>query len=122
MDSPNRFNDCIYIVELSIGDLGTLFLPISSTQKILAIRFFLNAPQETLEIVFRWLDAIPFAGRMVFPGKTYTVNLFHRAHSPLVRVLAHPGDDEVDPEHVAYFLHYKLFAARAEADLYTTAG
>jgi hypothetical protein len=53
------------------------------------------------------------------PGKTYSVYLFHRAHPSLVRVIAHPGEDEVDLEHVAFLLRYKLFAARAGADLHS---
>jgi hypothetical protein len=41
---------------------------ISSTQKIPAIRFFLNALQDTPEIFFRRLDAQPFSRRMAFSG------------------------------------------------------
>ena len=85
-------------------------VPISSTQKIPAIRFFLNAPQELIDIFVRRPDSSPFAGRMVFPGKTYFVNLFRRARPSLVREIAHPGDDDVDPEHIAFLLRYKLFA------------
>jgi hypothetical protein len=59
---------------------------------------------------------------MVFPGKVYSVNIFHRARPSIVRVIAHPGDDEVDPEHVVFLLRYKLFAARAEADLHSMDG
>ena len=48
-------------------------VPISSTRKIPAIRFFLIAPQEQIDI-FHWrLDSSPYAGRMKFPGKTYSV-------------------------------------------------
>ncbi len=165
-DSPNRFRDCIYITQLSSGELDSLFpdeaallrhrskvqdtvqqawcelmtdtpvpktadelfkkmqrtaVQISSTHKIPAIRFFLNAPQEQLDIFYRRLDSSPYAGRMKFPGKIYSVNLFHRARPSLVRVIAHPGDDDVDPEHVAFLQRYKLFAARADADLYSMA-
>ena len=91
---------------------------ISPSQKISAIRYFLNATQEQIDIFHRRLDAYPFAGRLVLPGKTFPVNLFHRARPSLVRVIAHPGDDDVDPEHLAFLLRYKLFAARAEADLH----
>ena len=70
---------------------------ISPSQKISAIRYFLNAPQEQIDIFHRRLDAYPFAGRLVLPGKTFSVNLFHRARPSLVRVIAHPGDDDVDP-------------------------
>jgi hypothetical protein len=58
---------------------------------------------------------------MVFPGKVYSVNIFHRARPSIVRVIAHPGDDELDMEHVAFLLRYKLFAAHAEADLHSMA-
>ena len=91
---------------------------ISPSQKISTIRYFLNAPQEQIDIFHRRLDAYPFAGRLVLPGKTFSVNLFHRARPSLVRVIAHPGDDDVDPEHLAFLLRFKLFAARAEADLH----
>ena len=91
---------------------------ISPSQKISAIRYFLNAPQEQIDIFQRRLDSNPFASRLVLPGKTYSVNLFHRARTSLVRVIAHPGDDDVDPEHLAFLLRYKLVAARAEADLH----
>jgi hypothetical protein len=134
-DSPNRFKDCIYITELSRGEIDSLFpdeaallshrskieamvqqawqslmpdipdplktVNIYSSQKISAIRFFLNARQELIDIFTRQLDSSPFAGRMVFPGKTYFVNLFHRACPSLVRVITHPGDEEVDPDHIA---------------------
>ena len=91
---------------------------ISPSQKISAIRFFLNAPQELIDIFHRRLDSHPFACRLVLPGKTYSVNLFYRARPSIVRVIAHPGDVDVDPEHLAFLLRYKLFAARAEADLH----
>ncbi len=58
---------------------------------------------------------------MIFPGKTYSVNMFHRARLSLVRVLSHLGDNAVDPEHIALPLRYKRFAARAEAELYSMA-
>ncbi len=73
---------------------------ISPSQKISAIRFFLSAPQEQIDKFTTRLDSYPFAGRMVFPGKVYSVNIFHRARPSIVCVNAHPGDDEVDPEHV----------------------
>jgi hypothetical protein len=94
---------------------------ISPSQKISAIRFFLSAPQELIDKFTTRLDSYPFAGRMLFPGKVYSVNIFHRARPSIVRVIAHPGDDEVDPEHVAFLLRYKFFAARAEADLHSMA-
>jgi hypothetical protein len=94
-------------------------VPISPTQKISAIRFFLNAPQELIDTFVRRLDSSPSAGRMVFLGKTYSVNLFNRTRPSLVRVIAYPGEEEVDPEHVAFLLRYKLFAARADADLHS---
>jgi hypothetical protein len=94
---------------------------ISPTRKIPAIRFFLNAPQEQIDIFHRRLDSRPYAGRMKFPGKTYPVNLFHRVCPSLVRVIAHPRDDDVDSEHVAFLLRYKLFAARADANLHSMA-
>ncbi len=88
---------------------------VAPTRKIPAIRFFLNAPQEQIDVFHRRLDSrSPYAGRMKSPGKTFSVNLFHRARPSLVRVIADPGDDDVDPEHVAFLLRYKLFAARAE--------
>ena len=92
------------------------------SQKISAIQFFLSAPQELIDKLTTRLDSYPFAGRMVFPGKVYSVNIFNRARPFLVRVIAHPGDDEVDPEHVVFLLRYKLFAARAEADLHSMDG
>jgi hypothetical protein len=94
---------------------------ISPSQKISAIRYFLNAPQEQIENFQRRLDSNPYAGRLVLPGKTHSVNLFHRARPSLVRVIAHPGDDDVDPEHLAFLLRLKLFAARADADLHCMA-
>ena len=162
-DSPNRYRDCIYLAEITKGDMDALFpdeaallrhrtrvqatvlqawcelmkdnpapksaeelfkkmqrtsVPLSPTQNISAIRFFLNAPQELIDIFHQRLDSSPYAGRMMFPGKVYSVNLFHRARPSVVRVIAHPGDDEVDPEYLAFLLRFKLFAARAEADLH----
>jgi hypothetical protein len=96
-------------------------VPISSTRKIPAIRFFLNAPQEQIDIFHRRLDSSLYAGRMKFPGKTYSANLFHRARPSVVRVIAHPGEEEVDPEHIAFLLRLKLFEARADADLHSMA-
>ncbi len=58
---------------------------------------FINASQDMLDIVFRRLDARPFAGRMVFLGESYIVNLIHQVRPSLVRVLAHPDNEEVDP-------------------------
>jgi hypothetical protein len=58
----------------------------------------------------------------MFPDQAYSVNLrviAHRACAPLVRVIAHPGDDEVDPDHIVFLLLDKLFAARADADLHS---
>ena len=69
----------------------------------------------------KWKEGDPFASRLVLPSKTYSVNLFHRARPSLVRVIAHPGDDDVDPEHLAFLLRLKLFAARADADLHCMA-
>ncbi len=94
-------------------------IQISPSQKIPAIH--LNAPQELIDIFIRRLDSSPFAGRLIFPGKTYSVSLFHRARSSLVRVIVHPDKDEVDPEHIVFLLRYKLFEARANADLHSIA-
>ena len=55
------------------------------------------------------------------PGKVYSVNLFHRARPSVARVIAHPGEEEVDPEHIAFLLRLKLFDARADADLHSMA-
>ncbi len=55
----------------------------------------------------------------MFLGKIYSVNLFHRARPSVVSVIAHPGEDEVDPEHIAFLLRRMLFAARADADLHS---
>jgi hypothetical protein len=68
---------------------------ISPSQKIPAIRFFLSASQELIDIFTRRLDSSPFADRLMFPSKTYSVNLFHRPRSSLARIIAHPGNDEV---------------------------
>jgi hypothetical protein len=94
---------------------------ISPSQKISAIRYILNAPREQIDIFQRRLDSNPFASRLVLSGKTYSVNLFKRARPSLVPVIAHPGDDDVDPEHVAFLLRLKLFSARADADLHSMA-
>ena len=77
---------------------------ISPSQKIPAICFFLSAPQELIDIFNKQLDLSPFAGRLVLPSKTYSVNLFHRARPSLVHVIANPRDDKVDPEHIAFLL------------------
>ena len=48
-----------------------------------------------------------------------TPSIFFITPAPLLRVLAHPGNGEVDPKHVMILLRYKLFAARADVDLHT---
>ncbi len=48
-------------------------VPLSPTQNISAIRFFLNALQEQIDVLHQRLDSSPYAGRMMFPGKVYSV-------------------------------------------------